>query len=245
MCYLCTANKGLKKQMYTARGLQEFEWDMVQHAWVSTAKTAPTPPMGVPAPAQPGQGSAPAHAPQAFNPLGGIVQAPNKFGPGQGPQPVTKTNSTNDPRIIWEDGLVAIIYAKDFPAGTGMGRSKTRADLKDAINATIDDQLVTAPGKGSMHDFVKVWLKDLLARPLPGPAAPKIQGRLPIDPKQFIPVAPVIAKSGRYAGQIIPDFPHDCTACGGKYYQGMFSGVHDTPDGRCPAEAKSAGKKRK
>jgi hypothetical protein len=168
----------------------------------------------------------------------GLSAAPAAYGPGQGPQNITKTNGTGDPRIIWEDGHVAIIYAKDFPANTGMGRSKTRDDLKDAINATIDDQLVTAPGAGSAHKFIKVWLKDLLARPLPAGPAPKVVGRLPIDPAQFIPVAPKIAISGRYKGQIIPDFPHDCQACGGKFYQGMISSVHPTPDGRCPAETK-------
>lgn len=185
-------------------------------------------------------------APVAFpNGLGGWpppAPAPAGTTPGAqatpGPPPGTKitvVNGTADPRIVWEDGHVAIIYAKDFPAGTGMGRSKTRSDIKDAINATIDDALHTMPGKGSFGDFVKVWLKDLLARPLstgPGPQLPK---RLPVDPKDFRPVSPVIATSGRYKGQIIPDFPHDCPTCGGKYYQGMFSSIHPTEDGECPA----------
>lgn len=186
-------------------------------------------------PAQP----TPASSPRGF---GGFVLPHQPAQPAPGPPPGTKitvVNGTSDPRVIWEDGHVAIIYAKDFPAGTGMGRSKTRADIKDAINATVDDTLQTMPGKGSYNDFVKVWLKDLLARPLATGPAPALPKRLPVSPKDFVPVAPVVAKSGRYAGHIIPDFPHDCAACGGKYYQGMFHDVHDTPDGKCPAISQS------
>lgn len=203
-------------------------------------------PPAPPAPPSQGQGSLPGFPPLKINPVTNGVLG-GGLGPGQGPTPVTKTNSTGDPRIIWEDGFVAIIYAKDFPANAGMGRSKTRKDIADAIKATIDDQLVTAPGAGSAHDFVKVWLKELLARPLPVGPAPKVQARLPIDPSQFKPVSPKIASGGTYKGKIIPDFPHDCHSCGGKYYQGMFSSVHDTPDGRCPndPEVKAAAPKRR
>lgn len=189
-----------------------------------------------------GQGFTPFVPPNTASNPGAPINnpfAPTPLGPGQGPQPVTKTNGTGDPRVIWEDGHVAVIYAKDFPANAGMGRSKTRKDVKDAINAAIDDALVTSPGAGSAHDFVKVRLKELLARPLPSGPAPRVQARLPIDPSQFRPVTPKIAQSGKYKGHIIPDFPHDCSACGGKFYQGMFSSVHDTPDGRCPAETKT------
>jgi hypothetical protein len=147
---------------------------------------------------------------------------------------ITRVNSTGDARIIWEDGHVAIIYAKDFPAGTGMGRSKTRDDVKDAIQATVDDQLQTLPGPGSANKFIKVWLKDLLARPVATQQA-VVRPRLAISPADFKPVTPKIAQSGKFKGQVIPDFPHDCPHCGGKFYQGMFSAVHDTPDGLCPA----------
>lgn len=163
---------------------------------------------------------------------------------GVGPTPITKVNSTADPRVLWEDGLVAIIYAKDFPANSGMGRSKTRKTPAEALNAAIDDQLVTAPGAGSAHDFIKVKLADLLARPLTKPVA-TVMPRLPVDPSQFKPVVPKIAQSGTYKGQIIPDFPHDCTKCGGKMYQGMYSSVHPTPDGRCPADSKPEAPKRR
>lgn len=159
---------------------------------------------------------------------------------------VTTVNSTGDPRVVWEDGHIAIIYARDFPANSGMGRSKTRDDVADAIKATVDDQLQIPVGAGSMGKFVKVWLKELLARPVVVPGGgPKVMPRLPIDPSQFRPVNPVVAKSGNYKGQIIPDFPHDCVRCGGKYYQGMFSNVHPTPDGRCPAEDKKMDKGRR
>lgn len=179
---------------------------------------------GTPVPAQPPQGT----------PAGGI--SVKKPGPGLGatPPPITRTNQTGDPRVVWEDGQIAIIYAKDFPANSGMGRSKTRGQLTDAIKATIDDQLQTMPGAGSANDFVKVWLKELLARPSAGMAQPKVVPRLPIDPIQFRPVAPKIATGGTYKGQVIPDFPHDCEKCGGKYYQGNFSSIHPTPDGLCP-----------
>lgn len=173
-----------------------------------------------------------------------IPGTPTTKMPTPGPPPGTKitvVNGTGDPRIVWEDGLVAIIYAKDFPAGTGMGRSRTRSDIKDAINATIDDQLQNAPGKGSASDFVKVWLKELLLRPYVGaPSTMKLPTRLPVSPSQFVPVAPKIAQSGRFKGQIIPDFPHICSACGGPYYQGMFEGIHPTPDGKCPATKPTA-----
>jgi hypothetical protein len=185
------------------------------------------------------------HQPQNAPPYQGV--APGGVLGGQLPQAVpqayvpgpavTRVNSTQDPRIVWEDGYVAIIYAKDFPANSGMGRSKTRKDIKDALNAAVDDQLVTPPGANSAHDFVKVKLADLLARPLQlNPAmAPQLPKRLPISPREFMPVTPKIAQTGRYKGHIIPDFPHDCQLCGGKYYQGAVEAVHPTQDGKCPA----------
>lgn len=183
-------------------------------------------------------------------PVNPVLPTWNPGGPAPAPAPnphvaqgVT-TNSTNDPRIIWEDGHIAIIYAKDFPAGTGMGRSKTRDDLKSAINADVDDQLQTAVGPGSANKLVKVWLRDMLARP-PITTQKAVQSRLPISPDQFRPVAPVIAQGGSYKGHVIPDFPHDCVRCGGKYYQGMFSSVHPTPDGECPATKTPTSKKRR
>lgn len=181
---------------------------------------------------------------RAPNPFAGVL--PNASLPGPSGPKVTTVNSTGDPRVVWEDGHIAIIYARDFPANSGMGRSKTRDDVADAIKATVDDQLQTPVGAGSMGKFVKVWLKDLLARPVVVPGGgPKVLPRLPIDPSQFRPVNPVVAKSGSYKGQIIPDFPHDCMRCGGKMYQGMFSNVHPTPDGRCPAEDKKMEKVRR
>lgn len=153
-----------------------------------------------------------------------------------GTLPFTRVNSTNDPRVLWEDGQSAIIFAGDFPANTGMGRSKTRKTLPDAIAAPIDPALVTGAGAGSKGDLIKVWLAELLQRPVGGVQglqAPPV-GRLPSSPRNLDPTPPRIAKSGSYKGMVIPDFPHTCTACGGKYYQGMFDAVHPTPDGKCP-----------
>lgn len=175
--------------------------------------------------APPYQGVAPGGTP--------LPAAPPAYNPGP---PITRVNGTQDPRIIWEDGHIAIIYAKDFPANSGMGRSKTRDDLQDAIKAPVDDQLVTPAGGGSQHKFVKVKLAELLARPLVSPAmAPKPLHRLPVSPREFMPVSPKIAQSGTYKGRIIPDFPHKCQLCGGMYYQGAVEAVHPTPDGQCPA----------
>lgn len=218
MCHLCLM------------GIEFWDPTHVRAQTPSPPPATVTPPSGgiVIRGAQP----APAGGFGGFAPMAPV----NTAGPS-GP-PITVVNGTKDPRIVWEDGHIAILYAKDFPANTGMGRSKTRDDVKDAINAVIDDTLQSAPGAGSLHKFVKVRLSEILARPLPAGPAPVARGRLPIDPSQFKPVAPKIAKSGSYAGQIIPDYPHDCTACGGKFYQGMFGGIHPTPDGKCPAESR-------
>lgn len=181
--------------------------------------------------------------PQGVAPGGNLpsVPAPSPQNTGG----VTRVNGTNDPRVIWEDGHIAIIYAKDFPANSGMGRSKTRKDLKDAINAAVDDQLQTPVGGGSAQDFVKVKLAELLARPLAQRMAPKVQARLPVSPREFLPVAPKIAQSGRYKGHIIPDFPHYCQLCNGPYYQGAVEAVHPTADGKCPALSKGVSNARR
>lgn len=199
----------------------------------------------------PGQSAGQAVAPQPAGvwPTAAVPPGTGLGGkPAPGPPPghkITVVNGTGDPRIIWEDGHIAIIYAKDFPAGTGMGRSRTRGDIKDAINAAVDDTLQTMPGGGKLHEFIKVNLKELLQRPYAGsPQTAKVVGRLPISPSQFVPVTPKIAQGGNYKGRIIPDFPHTCAVCNGPYYQGMFEGVHPTPDGKCPATAKAAKKGR-
>lgn len=175
--------------------------------------------------------------------------------PGQGVQPTaqptvagtlpfTPVNSTKDPRVLWEDGQIAIIFAGDFPANTGMGRSKSRKTLPDALTQQVDPGLTTAVGAGSRADLIKVFLAELLARPVGSQGAvvqaPPV-GRLPNGPTTFSP--PKIAKTGSFRGMVIPDFPHTCAACGGKMYQGMVQSVHDTADGRCPRE--TGGKKKK
>lgn len=173
-----------------------------------------------------GQTTAPAPGPAVYH------------NPGKG---ITVVNGTGDPRIVWEDGVVAIIQARDFPANTGMGRGPTRKTPVEALQTQIDPTRVTMPGAGAMNDFVKVVLKDLLARPVG--AAP---AQAPAPAKGFgfrPPPKPMVASGyGSVAkGVVIPDahFPHICGVCGGWYYQG--TGEHSTPDGRCPS--KSAKKK--
>lgn len=155
---------------------------------------------------------------------------------------ITVVNSTGDPRVIWEDGKTAIIHARDFPAGTGMGRSPSRKDIKDAIVAQIDPARQNAVGPGSAHDFIKVDLKELLARPM------TTGKKLPVSPHQFRgrpEPKPMIASGYGHAakGVLIPDghFPHICGMCGGWYYQG--TGEHSTGDGKCPATSKPSKKR--
>lgn len=236
MCYLCM-------------GKDESTIERVHGGWpgkwVASAQSGNPPDPYDPAnAAQPAAAPITSPAPAKPGVFGGTRMAMPMFGPGKGPQPITVVNSTTDPRILWEDGKVAVIYAKDFPAGTGMGRSRTRAGLVEVLSAPIDDQLQTAPGKGSAFEFVKVWLKEILARPIANNPAATVVGRIANDPKQLVPRAPVVASSGTFKGQVIPDFPHTCAACGGKCYQGMFSNVHDTLDGRCPSEKRETKKGR-
>lgn len=156
-----------------------------------------------------------------------------------GALPFTRTNSTTDPRVLWENGHVAVIFGGDFPAGTGMGRSKTRTSLQDVLNTQIDPVLDSPVGPKSRGDFIKVYLAELLARPAGSTKAHAVPvPRLPTSPDQLRVSPPRIAASGTYKGSVIPDFPHTCGRCGGKYYQGMFNAMHNTPDGRCPAESK-------
>lgn len=183
-----------------------------------------------------------AQAPYIAGPLPGFPQ-PAQATPA--PHGITVVNSTNDPRVVWEDGVIAIIFAHHFPAGTGMGRGPTRKTVPEAIVTTIDPSRVTMPGAGTMNDFVKVSLAELLARPM-NAQAPKTQPAI----KGFSgrpPAKPMVASGYGSVpkGTVIPDghFPHLCGVCGGWYYQG--TGEHSTPDGQCPSKAKAAGKSRR
>src|SRR3954470_15644595 len=82
-----------------------------------------------------------------------------------------KNNSTEDPRIIWEDGQFAIIEGRD--CWDGLERSKTRDNLGDAIRQPIAGPM-PKPGAGKATDLVKVKLADMLANPVVGqaPGAP-------------------------------------------------------------------------
>lgn len=192
-------------------------------------QTTPQPYIAGPLPGVPNQGMPTQQGQVGHNPIQSVGG-------------ITAVNGTNDPRVLWEDGKFAVIHARDFPANTGMGRGATRKTLQEAIMTTVDPSRVTAPGMGSMNDFCKVVLSDLLARPLNG-AKP-----LPINPSMFRgrPAPRPMVASGYGSvpkGTVIPDahFPHVCGMCGGWYYQG--NGEHPTPDGKCPSEAKAKGKK--
>lgn len=201
---------------------------------ISAASANATPPQGVPV-----QGNA--AAPYQAGPLPG---APNQGMPTQHTLQnvggITAVNSTGDPRVLWEDGKFAVIHARDFPANTGMGRSATRPTMQAAMTAAIDPGRQNAAGPGSMQDFCKVVLAELLARPLTGVKKQTtgfaFKGRP--DPK------PMIASGYGTApkGTVIPDahFPHNCGVCGGWYYMG--TGEHPTPDGKCPKKGGGDGK---
>lgn len=186
---------------------------------------------------------APPAQPYVAGPLPGLPNQGMPTVPGQvghsSMQPVggiTAVNTTGDPRVLWEDGKFAIIHARDFPAGTGMGRGPTRKDIQDAINTQVDPARQNAAGAGTINDFVKVLLSELLARPVGSKTIaappPRIGNRPP--PKQMI----ASGYGSVPKGTVIPDahFPHVCGMCGGWYYQG--SGEHNTPDGRCPTSVK-------
>lgn len=172
-------------------------------------------------------------------------------------------NSTADPRVIWEDGNWAIIEAGDYPPG--IGRSKTRDSLADAITAPFDlvNPLTTPPGPKAVLDqkLVKVKLADLLATPVPqglGPAGvpTPIQtapiGSIP-SPRGFIPIkatpnnAPVAPPSPflskPWSKRDVPEYPHTCRVCGGRYYQGLDKIIHQETEaqdgGKCPGARKA------
>lgn len=161
-----------------------------------------------------------------------------------------QNNSTPDDRVIWEDGTWAIIECGD--AWDGLSRSKTRDNLGDAIQATWDPGMTTMPGANSItaKKMVKVKLADLLANA--GKAAPTSLGGVLPKAKAFrtptpadvpaAPPSPYLSKP--WEGKNVPEFPHVCRACGGRYYQGLSKTVHqDTEntalDGKCPGAQKS------
>lgn len=187
--------------------------------------------------------SPPTHNPYIAGPLPGLpnqgmptTQGQIGHAPMQNVGGITVVNSTGDPRVIWEDGKFAVIHARDFPANTGMGRGPTRKDVQDAINTQVDPARQNSPGSGSINDFCKVVLAELLARAVTA----KAPVSAPTRPGSRPPPVPMIASGYGSVpkGTVIPDahFPHVCGMCGGWYYQG--SGEHPTPDGRCPTSVK-------
>src|SRR6266446_153460 len=144
--------------------------------------------------------------------------------------PQNPNNSTQDPRVIWEDGLWAIIEAGDSP--NGLARSKTRDNLKEVMTANWDPAMTVAPGPASIaaKKLVKVRLVDLLATPqakqvntaaIPTARAFEAQG-------QIAPPSPFIPKP--WKTKDIPAFPHQCRACGGRYYLGLSKSVPEATE---------------
>jgi hypothetical protein len=151
-------------------------------------------------------------------------------------------NSTNDERVIWEDGTWAIIEAGDHMAG--MGRSKTRDSIGDALSADWDPANTAQPGPSSVQakKLIKVKLADLLANPVRA----KAPGVMP-KPADFgvAPPSPFMPKP--WAGHPVPEFPHVCVSCGGRYYQGFAKTIHESTEhtdlrGACPGPAKAVKK---
>ena len=150
-----------------------------------------------------------------------------------------QNNSTNDDRVIWEDGQWAIIEAGD--CWDGLSRSKTRDSIGDAVAAPWDPGMTTMPGPNSVtaKKLVKVKLAELLAKPataargvFPTPASFKDNGPVPAAP-----VSPFLPKP--WKGKDIPEYPHVCRVCQGRYYQGLDKVIHEATEhsalqGACP-----------
>lgn len=156
-------------------------------------------------------------------------------------------NSTTDPRIIWEDGTWAIIEAKDWPPG--IGRSKTRDTVPDAIAATWEaglGNIAIGPQSIRASKLVKVKLGDFLNVPPPSLSPGPLGG---LSPKAFqdpaTPVAPPSPMMPKpWKGKDIPEYPHVCPNCGGRtvhmpsgHIHEMTDPKHSRGDGSCPQKA--------
>lgn len=156
--------------------------------------------------------------------------------------PGNPNNRTQDPRVVWEDGTIAIIEAGDYPVG--IPRSKSRKTLKEAAQQVPDAGLTTAPGAGTIanKDYVTVWLKDLLGTPVPGTVATPTTT---MTPAAFRGAAtPTKPLPPDFPGKNVPEYPHTCLVCKGKYYQGWYKTIHESTEngplaGACPGPAPS------
>lgn len=159
--------------------------------------------------------------------------------------PRNPNNSTNDDRVIWEDGTWAVIEAGD--CWDGLARSKTRDNPGDAIAAPWDPGMTTMPGPQSVagRKLVKVKLADVLAKPTTTPASAAMPQVKDWSKAPVAPVSPFLPKP--WAGRNVPEFPHVCIRCGGRYYWGLNKSIHEATEtgplqGACPgAPAKTRG----
>lgn len=157
-------------------------------------------------------------------------------------------NSTGDDRVIWEDGHRAIIEAEDWPFG--VPRSKTRDNISDAVSAPIDagmGQVPIGPQSIRAKKLVAVPLKDLLAAPRNSPPVPTGNVALPNPANWRAPTAPGTPVAPQspfmnkpWSSKNVPEFPHVCQACGGRFYQGLSKTIHEATEhdpqlrGECP-----------
>ncbi len=156
--------------------------------------------------------------------------------------PGNPNNSTTDPRVIWEDGTWAIIEAGD--CWDGLARSKTRDNPGDAVAATWDPALTVMPGPNSVSGkkLVKVKLTDLLAHPLVQAPAGKLPTAKDWSKSPVAPPSPFKPKP--WPVKEIPEFPHVCRVCGGRFYQGLSKTIHEATEhsplaGACPGPTKA------
>lgn len=118
------------------------------------------------------------------------------------------------------DGVWGVIVAKDFPGN--IGRSKTRDDPQDALNATWDAGLTTPVGPGSIQKYIKVRISDLTGAPRP---------KISLNPGDY---------ANKKGPKFIPDYPHKCAVCGGKMLI-LFSSQEHEGGKECPGPQKRKG----
>jgi hypothetical protein len=153
-------------------------------------------------------------------------------------------NSTNDNRVIWEDGNWAVIDINDWPESIGRSKTRDAGDIQGCLGSSWEAGLAgVKPGASSYGQ--KKWVKVKLAELLNTPPAPKtipqvVQPRMfkPLqDPKTPVaPPSPFMPKPYK----TVPDWPFVCQTCGGRFVQLATSSIHELTEfdpmlkGACP-----------